>query len=122
VRHRTWSYYDKATGVFSGSVITTDRESTAELNAAGRGYIEGAYSHLTQRVDVATGNVVPYQAPSDLSATAIRANTLGQIHRLEASQHRSIRELAIDPLNVQARARLHALEDQIAQLRSRIAG
>ena len=50
------------------------------------------------------------------------SDILRELAALEAAQHRPLRELAIDPQNVAARARMLALDEQIAVLREEIRG
>lgn len=59
----TWSFYDKETGLFDGSSYSCDHDEFVEANARGRGFLEGRFDRLSQRVDVETGDVVGYQPP-----------------------------------------------------------
>ena len=56
------SYYDPATGLFSGASYAG---SEPELNGgAGEAWLPGRFDHLSQRVDLDTGEVIGYQPPA----------------------------------------------------------
>jgi len=50
-----------------------------------------------------------------------RAEILRQVEELEAAQHRPLRELMLDPGSAEARARVAALDQRIAELRAGLA-
>ena len=63
----TWSFYDIATGIFSGAGFSGDSDDLdAQLahKGAGVGAFEGEADHLCERVDAATGRLVPYRPPA----------------------------------------------------------
>jgi hypothetical protein len=138
---RNVAFYHKKTGLLHGlSIIASDPDAIA-LNTPPDHLVidhplEGALDPLCHRVDVATGEVVPYQPPQPsvdhewdietrrwkLNAAfaarqAQRTDALAQIRTLEAAQARPHRELTLDPANVEARKRLESIEGQIAALR-----
>jgi hypothetical protein len=139
MRLRTWHYFDRATGIFTGQQFSTSVEDGAELSVAancpdGCGSIEGIYDTEAQRVDMASGLVIDYQPPQptldhewnvlakrwrltpakqlarDASVTA-----QGRIEALERGALRTLREVALGKPG--ATARLQAIDDQIAALR-----
>jgi hypothetical protein len=136
------SYYDAVTGLFhrqrfEASSSWKDFASAAELNAPpGHKWIEGAYDHLAQRVDLETGKVVEYVPPQPdadhewnaetkrwqkradvVEREQRRVSALAQIADLERRQLRPQRELLLDPSSREADVRLHEIEAQIASLR-----
>jgi len=67
---KTYSFYDSTTGVFTGRTLSTNvadltqhpdwvRRNTPEGCAARAGH----FDHLSERVDVVTGDVIAYQPP-----------------------------------------------------------
>jgi hypothetical protein len=133
----TVSFYDKTTGMFSG-VRYHGLEDHIEVNTPnGHAAAIGAHDHLSKRVDLATGELVDYQPPApsadhewnadtkrwQLTAAAAekeskRAFALNRIDHLENSQARALRELALG--STEAAARLKAIDDEIASLRSHL--
>lgn len=119
----SWSFYDLTTGEFSTRRISSTAPlSLKKLTPAGCAPIRGRYDRRTQRVDIATGAVVErVRAQSEIDAEAqqsTRMTALARIRQLEEQQARPLRELAIDPANTAARARLATLDEQIAGLRN----
>ena len=133
---RTWAAYDRATGLFSSRHVLCDEHSIAANTPAGFAVIEGRYDHLAQRIDVTTGQVVDYVPPAPdadhewnadakrwqkradvIAAENAEAQARREIAQLEASQLRPLRELALDPTNATARAKLAAIEAEIAERR-----
>jgi hypothetical protein len=60
----SWSFYDAETGAIAPGVITCTAAQLAANTPAGHIAIPGAFDHLSQRVDLATGQVVDYQPPA----------------------------------------------------------
>jgi len=137
---RRYSFYHPDTGLFTAKILATTNPALVALNTP-EGYraIAGAYDHLSQRVDLGTLKVIDYQPPRpspqhewnpksrrwELAAAVIAqrqlaAQALSEIARLEATQARPMRELALDPANVAAHARLAAIDAQIVELRKRL--
>src|SRR5271155_4060761 len=107
-----YSVYERANGRFTGERYrSSDLKWKGPTLPATQAAITGAFDHLSQRVDLQTGEVVDYQPtqPSadhtwspatkrwQLNATAqatldARAAALHQIKTLEASQPRAVRE------------------------------
>jgi hypothetical protein len=99
--------------------------------------IEGAHDHMSQRVDLSTGKVVPYHplAPSadhEWNAASKRwqvrkgvretegrrAVVFARIHALETSQGRAIREATLGDAG--AIKRLKEIDAEIAALRAEL--
>jgi hypothetical protein len=119
-----WSFYRADTGEFTGRVFV-GLERTLALNIpAGCKALLGSFDPRSQRVDLATGQVVAYQRPAaeiEAEQRAVRARSARQrIASLELAQLRPIRELAIDPENAEAKRRLEAIDGEIAALRAEI--
>lgn len=129
----TWSFYDPATGELTGRTFSGP-ESLLEVNTPnGHAAVEGCHDRLARRVDLATGDVVPWQPPQPtadhewhaelerwvLNAAAVkRLGTLDRIVELERSQHRAMREAVLG--SATARDRLLEIDQAIAALRSQL--
>lgn len=59
----TWTLWDTATGLFRAGTLTASRAQLAANTPPGWAAMEGRFDHLSQRVDTATGDVVPYVPP-----------------------------------------------------------
>lgn len=137
---RHWHFYDEASGLFTTATFSSQNVKMLPANTPkGCKAIEGRFDHLSQRVDIETGEVVDYRpaAPSDdyewngevrrwvLSPSA-HAETVKDIAAREAitdaevGSLRALRELLLDPSNAAARAKLQSVNDQIAARRSDI--
>lgn len=118
---RVWSFYDSATGLFSGRHTSCSSKLLSLNTPAGYVAIEGQYDRRTQRVELATGAVVSYERPAaEIEAeqrAARQQNARARIAMLELAQSRPLRELAIDPSNAAARKRLAEIEAEIESLR-----
>jgi hypothetical protein len=133
---KTYSLCDVATGFFTGRRLMMSEDAAKANTPPGQIRIEGAHDPLSRRFDVATGDVVDYQPPPPsrdhewdatikrwkLTAVAAkkiedRSAALAEIARLEASQQRALREIALGDETGAARQRLTAIEDEIAGLR-----
>jgi hypothetical protein len=141
---KTFSFYDPATGLFTGRTFSCDIGSDAVRakvlatnTPAGLKSIEGLHDHLRSRVDATTGAVVDYQPPQPspdyewdatkkkwvLNATAqakqsARAAALATIATLESKQPRAVRESTLGVVG--GRERLQAIETQIEALRAKL--
>ena len=131
---KTWSFYDRQTGLLTGCTFT-GRKASLDLNLkAGQGAIEGDHDHLSRKVNLDTGELEDYVPPAPdehhawneeqkrwvlkpavQEARAKRVQALTQIAQLEARQPRALREMALG--HEGATQRLQAIEDQIASLR-----
>jgi len=61
----TWHFYDPSTGIFVGkSVSVRDEDDMLLSKPDGLEAHEGDIDHLSQRVDLATGQLVDYQPPA----------------------------------------------------------
>ena len=131
----TWSFYDEQTGLFTGRIYSG--ALLKENTPAGCGSAEGAIDHLSQRVELATGEIIDYQPPPpDVDHewdTVSRRNVLKpevavrraekavartRINELERAQLRPLRELAIDAKNAEAAARLADIDTEIRRMRA----
>jgi len=115
---RHFSFYDPATGDFTGDHFSSDDELAVSLNTTGRPAIEGRHSHLTHRVDLATKTVVPRDTPRPQTRLERRHEALAKIHALEARQSRVIREFLLGDAG--AKEGLQAIDDEIAKLRAEL--
>lgn len=62
---RTWSFYDAATGAIAPARVTCPAGPNLAGNTpAGHVAIEGRFDHLSQRVNLQTGQVEDYQPPA----------------------------------------------------------
>lgn len=132
---RIWSFYDPATGVIDGHHFSGSARAVAFNTPPGRVCIEGAFDHLSQRVELTTGFVVDFQPPAPdadhdwdartrrwilkaaIAARNIRhEQALGRIAILEGSQARALREAALDQPG--AKERLANIDREIATLRA----
>jgi len=136
VSEGTWSFYDPATGMFTGDLFSGPHDSLAANTPAGKVALQGRFDHLAQRLDVESGLVVswiPSQPDADhewnptirrwmLAADIARRRynhdaALEGIDAAERRQLRAMRELALDPNNSEARQRLQQIDQEIAALR-----
>jgi hypothetical protein len=128
------SFYDAATGRFDGQQVLASSDAIKAMVPDGFIAIDGHYDPLTQRVDIATGEVVDYQPPAPsadyewnkdakrwqltpaiAAKQAARTSALTLIGQLEAKGIRAMRELALSVPGAQDR--LRSIDDQIAALR-----
>lgn len=119
-----YSYYDPATGLFTGDTFGTTDEAAVALNVhAERPAVEGRHDPRMRRVDLATGEVVDYAPPAP-AAEVLKAQraaaALEQIAVFEAAQPRAVREMLLLGTPA-ARARLAAIDEHIAALRTQLA-
>lgn len=135
----TVTLYDEVTGDIKGTV-TCHAEHIALNVGAGLKFVRGVHRADCRRVNVATGEVEPYQpaAPdadhvwdaSDerwtlpavkIAARLDSADALARIERLERVQQRKIREFLLgDATQTELRAVLRVIDNQIAALRAKI--
>ncbi|HEY1723951.1 MAG TPA: hypothetical protein VGF89_00905 [Steroidobacteraceae bacterium] len=140
------SFYDKATGLFTGRRLVSTHDGALEINTPeGCAAMDGEHDHLSSKVDLSDPSnpkVVDYQPPAPsndhewnadtkrwqlkTAAQALldsRQRATWAIRSLEASQPRCLRELALalhrnDAGGAAAAAvRLQGLDDQIAKHR-----
>jgi hypothetical protein len=135
---KTFSLYEASTGLFTGKRLQCDEDALVTMRLPpGTLTMEGAYDHMSQRVDVTTGCVVDYHplAPSAdhewnaaskrwqvrkgvRESEGRRAVVFARIHALETSQGRAIREATLgDPT---ALKRLKEIDAEIAALRAEL--
>jgi len=127
------SFYDPETGLFTGEQLCCPLDSLPG-NTLGRSYVIGLQDHRCRRVDLQTGEVVDFIPPQPSEAhewdgkrwrfgaaerKRIRddKNARFRIAKLEAAQHRRVRELlaANDPM-------LKRLDEQIEEERTKLIG
>jgi hypothetical protein len=135
---KTFSLYEAATGMFTGKRLQCDDDALLEVRLPpGTLALEGAFDHMSQRVELSTGAVVAYHplAPSPdhewnsaskrwqvkagiRESEGRRAVVFARIHALETSQGRAIREATLgDPA---AMKRLKEIDAEIAALRAEL--
>jgi hypothetical protein len=129
---KTVSIYRLSDGALTGAQIAMSPWNDAVARAhlpAGHAFIDGAHDHRKKRVHVASGQIVDYAQPKDPDHDRRRAafaqsdakrKAQLEIDTLERSSQRAARELAIDPTNASARARLVDVEAQIAERRKQL--
>lgn len=109
--------YDPETGRLLKVISCPER--LLERMTAGAPYYPAPLDLKRQRIDLATGEPVEDDfEQQDRIARAARYRVM----ELEANQMRAMRELLLDPSNAEARSVLRGIDDEIAQLRPRIAG
>lgn len=139
----TWTQYRKSDGLFTGCKF-----SGSSLRAIARKagddpfeWLAGDFDHLSQRVDLDTGEVIDYQPPATspehewdertrrwLLPLALRQAITAEkrarevIAAAEATSQRALREAMIEllPENSPARQRLLEVDDIVATARQRI--
>lgn len=109
---KAFSEYDKASGVFTSSVVRGMVPRETQTTA----WLAGQFDHTKQRVDIATGEVVEY-VPVVSDRKRQRRRTMARIEDLERRQLRPLRELQIDRDNAEAAQRLASIDEEIANLR-----
>ena len=135
---KTFSLYQAATGLFTGKRLQCDEDALLEMRLPpGTLAMEGAFDHMSQRVDLSTGSVIAYHplAPSPdhewnaaskrwqvkqsvRQSEGRRAVVFARIHALETSQGRAIREATLgDPA---AMKRLKEIDAEITALRAEL--
>jgi hypothetical protein len=134
---KTWSFYDAATGIFSGRRFRcAHADRLAENTPPGHRALEGAFDADTVRVNLETGAVEAFRPkrPSDLHrwdgqqwalpASARRQQLRDQLAALDQRSARPVAELAADPQNSEALRVLQSillekqsLREQLSQLK-----
>ena len=126
-----WSFYDIATGLIApGRIVTSSVAALAANTPPGYAAIAGAFDHLAQRVDPATGQVVDYQPPApaddelrtwawdDATRRWVAQPTLAAL-KLEARERiKAAREAAIS----EPKDTTHGTFDATLEARSNLAG
>lgn len=134
---KSFGFFLKTTGRFHSKLLLASCAADAENNCPlGYEIIEGQFDPLSQRVNLATGEVIDYQPeqpsadhewnvdarrwrlkPEVVERNNQRATAQQTIATLEAQQPRAMRELAIDPNNADALQRLQSIDAAIADQR-----
>ncbi len=141
---KTWTFFDNSTGIFTGRTFSGDDRDLPANKPEGQGAVAGAYDHLSQRVDLETGEVVDYQPPAPPDTALLRheweptirrwvehktpaaheadrrARIVSQIGRVELGQQRALRELTLNPNSADARSALEVMDAQITSLRAEL--
>lgn len=135
---KTFSFYHKETGLLNGCSFSTDDDTQLDGNFSlhlDHLPIEGDYDHLSQSVDLATGEVIDYQPPAPSADyewnTITRRWQLGAAVQSKIEDHaasmvtitgdelrslRALREFALGMPG--AEDRLKAIEAEIVAARS----
>lgn len=136
---KSFSFYHKDTRLFDGRhYMTSVEQHVALYTPPDHVAIAGHHDHLSKRVDISTGEVVDHQPsqptenhvwddvtkrwviePGYKVKLAAHRDALAKIEMLEASQPRYIREHTLGT-NPKALERLHAIEDEIVELRKAV--
>lgn len=116
---RTYSIYDATTGLFTGRRVHCEPEHLDSNVREGTLAIEGEYDPRSQKFDLVEKRVIAYSPDVVMLTTAqIHREAARNIHSLEMKSHRIIREHILgDPTAMQ---RLHELDAQIAEQRTRL--
>ncbi len=59
----TWQFYASDTGIMTGRRYTGPASDLSMNTPEGHTAVEGSYDHMSQRVDLSTGQVIAYQPP-----------------------------------------------------------
>jgi hypothetical protein len=118
------TFYHKETGLLHPLTIVTNDDKAVELNTPADHIAidhpeESQFDHRTQRVDLATGDVVSHEpSPSlDWRAPFEAARINGALRaQLVNQQHSLVRRLALDPSDADARRALTAIDDELTRL------
>lgn len=120
----TWSFADPATGEFTGGRFAGPDDLLEVNTPAGLLAVLGEHDPLAARVEVSTGEVVPFVSPhaGRLAREAEEDAVQQRLAEIDLRALRSLRELAINPNDHQARERLLEHERQAERLRPRARG
>lgn len=136
--NKTYSLYEAATGLFTGKRLHCDDDGLLAVRLpAGTVAIEGSYDPRCQRMDLATGTIVPYRPPAPSAdhewddvgkRWQIKAPARGsegrsaviyaRIQALEATQGRAVREATLG--DAAAMKRLKDIDAEIKELRKEL--
>lgn len=140
----TWHAYSLETGLFTGRCIDGDADALKANLPPGCAWIDGVIDARSQRVDLATEQLVDYVPPAPepaaeyawntevrrwlllpevLERNRRRAAALDRIEQLEAGSIRALREIRVAEVRGgrapnEAWAKLEAVEAEIAALRA----
>lgn len=117
---RRWSFYDAASGTFTGRTTSTNvRGDPDPIAPPGLGVIAGVFDRLSQRVDLKTGEVIEHvdkDLAERLERDEQRRGAQSRIEELERKAARPLLELRSNPDDEQAKQRLDEIQEEIAQL------
>jgi hypothetical protein len=136
--NKTYSLYEAATGLFTGKRLHCDDEGLLAVRLpAGTLALQGAFDPRSQRMDLATGEIVPYRPPAPSGdhewdniakrwqvKPAVRGESrstviYARIQALEATQGRAVREATLG--DATAMKRLKEIDAEITDLRKELA-
>jgi hypothetical protein len=109
---KTWSFYDPATGIFTGRSFSGPERALARNTPAGAAVYPGYVDLATKRLDLATGELVAHRLPQ-VDRTAERATM--HIQHLERKSLRRMRELLLEIVDD---PQLKQINDQISARRA----
>lgn len=136
-----WHFFDQQTGALTDNPYRGPRDGLALNTPAGHAVFEGACDPRTQKVDIATGELIAREPPpapdadhewsadigdwvmkpSAVMRGARQQQILAQIQALELSQLRPMREW-MGSGGQKSRDRVLAIEQQITPLREELRG
>jgi hypothetical protein len=134
--NRNWSFYDAKTGLLRAKRVTIPHYvDVSTKTPEGCKPIEGFFDHLSQRIDIRTGDVVDYVPPQpdadyewsmhhrrwlkneDVRTREFyRQEVQARVEALELRSLRAQRELRANPQDEEALARLAAIDTEIEGL------
>lgn len=116
----SWHFFDADTGAYRGASYTGPEKHLADNTPPGCVAVRGI-AGAAFRLDLATKILVPASGPLPEHPVDRRQRLLAEVRELEVRQQRPMRELALDPADVQAMARLRELERLIVERRAQLA-
>lgn len=109
----TWSFYETATGRFTGRALAADTDDVLLANMPDRcAAIVGIYDPLRQRVNVQTGTVEDWESPQiAIEEREMEFETARRsLQALDLRALRALSDLAISPTDAQAQQRVLEIE------------
>lgn len=141
MKTKTWSFYNPETGIFTGRRLTCSDDVLQNNIPEGCVSLVGAFDHLSQRVDIATGAVVDYQPPQpdddhewnaetkrwQLKAEVVERNqrhadAQAQLETLDPKELRALSDLMAEPDSQTAKERFASVRAQKDEARKARAG
>lgn len=111
---RNWAFYDASTGLFRPKRITCpDAFDISTKTPDGCIPIEGEYDHLSQRVDIETGDIVDYQPPLPDDDHDWNAEAKRWLKRAEVRQWERARDAAQTQLDALDLKKVRALSEHV---------
>jgi hypothetical protein len=105
---KTWSFYRLSDGTFTGRTLCVPDNAIAMNTPAGLAVKAGIFDHLSQRVDVDSGEVVDYQPPQpnddhEWNAEVRRWVKRADVQKWETDRARALAELRARTRSVRTR-------------------